>query len=49
MVAKSAQAGQFVRVLPTRKGELIPLTLADWDAKAGTITSSSRASARAPS
>jgi glutamate synthase (NADPH/NADH) small chain len=38
MVAKSAQAGQFVRVLPTAKGELIPLTLADWDAKAGTIT-----------
>jgi glutamate synthase (NADPH/NADH) small chain len=38
MVAKSAKAGQFVRVLPTAKGELIPLTLADWDAKAGTIT-----------
>jgi glutamate synthase (NADPH/NADH) small chain len=38
MVAKSAKAGQFVRVLPTPKGELIPLTLADWDAKAGTIT-----------
>ena len=37
MIAKSAQAGQFVRVLPTPKGELIPLTLADWDAKAGTI------------
>jgi NADPH-dependent glutamate synthase beta chain and related oxidoreductases len=38
MVAHSAKAGQFVRVLPTPKGELIPLTLADWDAKAGTIT-----------
>jgi glutamate synthase (NADPH/NADH) small chain len=37
MVAKAAKAGQFVRVLPTPKGELIPLTLADWDAKAGTI------------
>jgi glutamate synthase (NADPH/NADH) small chain len=37
MIAKSAKAGQFVRVLPTPKGELIPLTLADWDAKAGTI------------
>ncbi len=37
LVAKSAQAGQFVRVLPWDKGELIPLTLADWDAKAGTI------------
>lgn len=38
MVAKTAKAGQFVRVLPTAKGELIPLTLADWDAKHGTIT-----------
>ncbi|NVN88926.1 MAG: sulfide/dihydroorotate dehydrogenase-like FAD/NAD-binding protein, partial [Rhodopseudomonas sp.] len=37
LVAKSARAGQFVRVLPWEKGELIPLTLADWDAKAGTI------------
>ncbi len=37
MVAKSALAGQFVRVLAEPKGELIPLTLADWDAKAGTI------------
>jgi glutamate synthase (NADPH) small chain len=37
-VAKSAKPGQFVRVLPTPKGELIPLTLADWDAKHGTIT-----------
>jgi len=37
MIAKSARAGQFVRVLATPKGELIPLTLADWDAKAGTI------------
>jgi len=38
VVAKSAQAGQFVRVLADPDGELIPLTLADWDAKAGTIT-----------
>ena len=37
LVAKAAQAGQFVRVLPWEKGELIPLTLADWDATAGTI------------
>ncbi len=36
-IAKAAQAGQFVRVLPTPKGELIPLTLADWNEKAGTI------------
>ena len=38
LVASAAKAGQFVRVLPWGKGELIPLTLADWDAKAGTIT-----------
>ena len=38
VIAESAQAGQFVRVLPSADGELIPLTLADWDAKAGTIT-----------
>ena len=37
LIAKAAQAGQFVRLLPTPKGELIPLTLADWDAHAGTI------------
>jgi glutamate synthase (NADPH/NADH) small chain len=37
IVAKAAQAGQFVRVLATPKGELIPLTLADWNAEAGTI------------
>ncbi len=37
ITAKSARAGQFVRVLAWEKGELIPLTLADWDAKAGTI------------
>jgi glutamate synthase (NADPH/NADH) small chain len=37
MVAKAAKAGQFVRVLPWDKGELIPLTLADWDADKGTI------------
>jgi glutamate synthase (NADPH/NADH) small chain len=38
LVAKAARAGQFVRVLQAEKGELIPLTLADWDAKEGTIT-----------
>ncbi len=38
VIAKAAQAGQFVRVLAGPKGELIPLTLADWDADAGTIT-----------
>jgi len=36
-IARSAQAGQFVRVLANPNGELVPLTLADWDAEAGTI------------
>jgi glutamate synthase (NADPH/NADH) small chain len=38
LIAKAAKAGQFVRVLAWPKGELIPLTLADWDAAKGTIT-----------
>jgi glutamate synthase (NADPH/NADH) small chain len=37
LIARSAKAGQFVRVLAWEKGELIPLTLADWDAEEGTI------------
>ncbi len=37
LIAKAAKAGQFVRVLAEPKGELIPLTLADWDPVAGTI------------
>ncbi|MFD0981394.1 sulfide/dihydroorotate dehydrogenase-like FAD/NAD-binding protein [Tropicimonas aquimaris] len=37
VVAKAAKAGQFVRVLASQDGELIPLTLADWDVEAGTI------------
>ena len=37
LIARAAKAGQFVRVLAEEKGELIPLTLADWDAAAGTI------------
>ncbi|MCL2786924.1 MAG: sulfide/dihydroorotate dehydrogenase-like FAD/NAD-binding protein [Micrococcales bacterium] len=37
-VAAAAKAGQFVRVLATDDGELIPLTLADWDVEAGTVT-----------
>lgn len=36
-IAAAAQAGQFVRVLPRPDGELIPLTLADFDREAGTI------------
>jgi len=37
-VAKKAQPGQFVVVRIDEKGERIPLTFADWDAKAGTVT-----------
>ncbi len=37
LIAKAAHAGQFVRILAWEKGELIPLTLADWDTKQGTI------------
>ena len=37
LIAAAARAGQFVRLLPRADGELIPLTLADWDTKAGTI------------
>jgi ferredoxin/flavodoxin---NADP+ reductase len=37
-VAKKAQPGQFVIVRIDEKGERIPLTFADWDKKAGTVT-----------
>ncbi len=37
LIAAAAQAGQFVRLLPRPDGELIPLTLADWDTEMGTI------------
>jgi glutamate synthase (NADPH/NADH) small chain len=37
LLARAAKAGQFVRVLAWEKGELIPLTLADWDSREGTI------------
>ena len=36
-IAAAARAGQFVRVHNREGGELIPLTLADWDAEAGWI------------
>lgn len=38
LVAKAAEAGQFVVIRLHERGERIPLTLADWDAEAGTIT-----------
>jgi ferredoxin/flavodoxin---NADP+ reductase len=37
-VAKKARPGQFVIVRIDEKGERIPLTFADWDSKAGTVT-----------
>jgi NAD(P)H-flavin reductase len=37
-VAKKAKAGQFVVVRVDEVGERIPLTLADWDDKEGTVT-----------
>jgi NAD(P)H-flavin reductase len=37
-VAAKARAGQFVVVRIDEKGERIPLTLADWDAKKGSVT-----------
>ncbi len=38
MMAKAAQPGQFVIVIPTNHGERIPLTIADFDRDKGTIT-----------
>ena len=37
-IARKAQAGQFVIVRVSEEGERIPLTIADFDADAGTIT-----------
>src|SRR4030042_3649992 len=37
-IANKAQAGQFVVIRIDEVGERIPLTLADWDSKKGTIT-----------
>ena len=38
-IAKKCKPGQFVIVMPDEKGERIPLTIADWDEKEGTVTS----------
>ena len=37
-VAKKARPGQFVVIIIDEKGERIPLTVADWDEKGGTVT-----------
>ena len=38
-VALSARPGNFVILRPDETGERVPLTVADWDAQAGTVTS----------
>ena len=38
-IVRKCQPGQFVIVMPDKKGERIPLTIADWDKKKGSITS----------
>src|SRR4029453_487976 len=38
LMAKAAKPGQFVIVMDHEHGERIPLTIADFDAKRGTIT-----------
>lgn len=37
VIAQKANAGQFVTIVIDKKGERIPLTLADWDRDKGTI------------
>jgi NAD(P)H-flavin reductase len=41
-VARAAQAGHFVMARIDERGERIPLTVADYDREAGTVTVSSR-------
>lgn len=38
-VAESVKPGNFLIVRPDEKGERIPLSVADWDREAGTVTS----------
>ncbi len=38
LIASKAQAGQFLILRLHERGERIPLTLADWDPEAGTVT-----------
>ena len=37
-IAAKCQPGQFVIVMPDARGERIPLTVADWDVKRGSVT-----------
>jgi len=38
-VAKAAKPGQFVILMPDERGERVPLSIADWSASRGTVTS----------
>jgi ferredoxin--NADP+ reductase len=38
-IARKCKPGQFVIIMPDERGERIPLTIADWDAKKGSVTS----------
>jgi len=38
-IANKCQPGQFVIIMPDERGERIPLTIADWDRKKGSIIS----------
>ena len=38
MLARRARPGQFLIVMPDDRGERIPLTIADYDVEAGTVT-----------
>jgi ferredoxin--NADP+ reductase len=38
-VARKCRPGQFVIIMPDERGERIPLSIADWDAERGTVTS----------
>jgi len=38
-VARKCRPGQFVIVMPEERGERIPLSIADWDAARGSVTS----------
>lgn len=38
-IVKKCKPGQFVIIMPDKKGERIPLTIADWDEEKGSITS----------
>ena len=38
-IARKSRPGQFVIVMPDEKGERVPLSIADWDAGKGSVTS----------